>query len=76
MSLERSSRWQGESYASDVDANYDGKVSVDSSVLEKDWGKSQTPVKSRSWVPERHSLGKVWMVTGRGITRASSEKMQ
>ena len=30
-----------ESYASDVDANYDGKVSIaDLSVLEKDWGKS------------------------------------
>ena len=29
------------SYASDVDANYDGKVSIaDLSVLEKDWGKS------------------------------------
>ena len=30
-----------ESYASDVDANYDGKISIaDLSVLEKDWGKS------------------------------------
>ena len=65
------------SYASDVDANYDGKVSIaDLSVLEKDWGKSLHTGDESFLGSGRSSIGRALMVMGRGITRASSEKMQ